>query len=104
MLKKTAKMDKPARSITARKVMPTAKATTLSPAAAAPSISISMMKPAYPSPLPISQAKKNDLLKLCDNGAIQSKFHDFYSNLPTSTMVRDTLPEPDCTEHSEKHG
>jgi len=60
-----------------------------------------MLKPAYPHPLPVSAAKKADLMKLCKAGTIQRQFHDFYEQLPVSDDVRDCLPEPDYTEDVE---
>lgn len=51
-------------------------------------------KPAYTSPMPITKAKKHDLISLCQSGAIPSYYHDFYHNLPSAddaeTNVTDT--------------
>ena len=41
----------------------------------------SMLAEAYLSALPVSKAKKDDLLKLCTSGAIPSHYHTFYDNL-----------------------
>ena len=62
-------------------------------------LSLCMLKPAYPHPLPVSAAKF--LTKLCKAGTIQRQFHDFYEQLPVSDVVRDCLPEPDYTEDVE---
>jgi len=53
---------------------------------------------AYPQPLPVSEAKKRDLLKLCKSGAITSRYHDFYTALRTSGSVEDCLPQPHSSE------
>ena len=63
------------------------------------SIDNSVLRPAYPKPLPISKAKKTDLLSLCKSGAISKRFHAFYEQLPTADDIRDCLPEPDFTEN-----
>ena len=52
----------------------------------------------YASKLPISEAKKNDLLSLCQSGVIPDIYHTYYENLPTSKGVKDKLAEPDITE------
>ena len=52
----------------------------------------------YSSRLGVSCAKKADLLSLCNSGIIPSDLHFFYENLPTSTSVRDCLPQPDLEE------
>ena len=61
----------------------------------------SLLKRAYTHSLPVSVAKKADLLKLCASGVIKSHFHAFYHNLTTSANVKDSLPEPDCSEYVE---
>ena len=55
----------------------------------------------YEGRLPISSAKKGDLLKLCKENTIPSVYHNFYKELPCSTRVGDRLPEPDVLESSE---
>jgi len=40
-----------------------------------------ILKQAYSDVLPVSAAKKADLLKLCQSGVIPSKHHHFYSSL-----------------------
>lgn len=61
-------------------------------------IDVSLLKPAYPNQLPISKAKKADLMGLCSSGVINKRFHDYYNQIQTSDTVRDCLPEPDYTE------
>ena len=61
-------------------------------------VNLEMLKPAYLGTLPVSVAKKADLLKLCKAGVIKTQFHSFYENLQTAVTVPDCLPEPDCTE------
>ena len=52
----------------------------------------------YASKLTISEAKKNDMLSLCQSGVIPNIYHTYYENLPTSKGVKDKLAEPDITE------
>ncbi|KAF6206173.1 hypothetical protein GE061_017399 [Apolygus lucorum] len=47
---------------------------------------------------PVSEAKKKDLMKLCEDLQIPTVYHDFYHRLPTSQDLRVTLPEPDENE------
>lgn len=54
----------------------------------------------YMSKLPISAAKKKDLLNLCKSGVIPSEFHNFYKCLPSQQSVKDRLPEPDILENN----
>ena len=67
---------------------------------AAPELNESLLIQAYKQPLPVSVAKKADLLKLCATRAIKSKYHTFY-NLTTSISVPDCLPQPDYSESLE---
>ena len=62
-----------------------------------PAVSATLLKPAYKSVLPVSTAKKMDLVQLCKNGSIPSHFLSYYSELKTAA-VEDCLPEPDNTE------
>lgn len=43
----------------------------------------------YENELPISEAKKKDLLKLCASGVIPVELHQWYKNLPTLKSVKD---------------
>ena len=52
----------------------------------------------YSQKLPISQAKKADLLYLCSSGIIPWQHHAFYKSLPTSPAAVDRLPQPDVNE------
>lgn len=56
---------------------------------------------AYSSPLPISEAKKKDLINLCKKGIIPQELHLWYESLPTSNEVIDRIMEPDVTEDGE---
>lgn len=47
----------------------------------------------YSKPLPISQEKKNDLLKLCVKNVIPDAFHNFYKSLPSIPFKKDIAPE-----------
>ena len=48
----------------------------------------------YKSKLPISAAKKKDLLSLCKSSIVPSEFHEYYTSLPSHQSVKDQLPEP----------
>ena len=52
----------------------------------------------YKSKLPISAAKKMDLLSLCKSGIVPLEFHEYYKSLPSHQSVKDRLPEPDIQE------
>ena len=65
-------------------------------------VNISVLKQAYLKQLPISKAKKNDLMALCASSVINKRFHSFYEKLLHCDAVRDCLPEPDCTENDEQ--
>ena len=52
----------------------------------------------YNSKLPISKAKQQDLLALCDCGIIPSYNHVFFTALPVSTLVTDRLSQPDVND------
>ncbi|CAH0692027.1 unnamed protein product [Spodoptera exigua] len=56
---------------------------------------------AYSSPIPISEAKKKDLLNLCTKGIIPQELHSWYETLPTSKDIIDRLCEPDVAEEGE---
>lgn len=47
----------------------------------------------YSKPLPISQEKKKDLLKLCVKNVIPDAFHNFYKSLPSIPLKKDIAPE-----------
>ncbi|KAK7486497.1 hypothetical protein BaRGS_00022298 [Batillaria attramentaria] len=52
----------------------------------------------YGHKLPISEAKKADLLYLCSSGVIPEEYHGFYKSLPASSAAMDRLPQPDISE------
>ena len=52
----------------------------------------------YDSKLPISAAKKKDLMQMCRTGVIPPEFHDFYESLPSNSSAPDKLGEPDTVE------
>ena len=60
-----------------------------------------LLNKAYATELPISEAKKKDLQKMCEDLTIPRVYHNFYKSLKTSRDIRDTLPEPDMDEDSE---
>jgi len=60
---------------------------------------VSLLKPAYM--LPISTAKKADLVKRCNDGAIPSKFHTFTQCTQKCQHSSRLLTKPDCIEAIE---
>ena len=55
----------------------------------------------YKEMLPISEAKKKDLVDLCKSGIIPIEYHPFYDNLKDSSTQQDRLPEPDVEDSDE---
>lgn len=47
---------------------------------------------------PISKAKKNDLLKLCNDLLMPRTYHQYFESLPVCDAAVDRLPEPDIEE------
>lgn len=60
------------------------------------------IKPLYRSRLPISMAKYNDLVRLCNNGTIPRRFHDEYRKLPHDSKVCEALNQTDEDEDSDE--
>ncbi len=56
----------------------------------------------YGSKLPISAAKKKDLIQICKSGIIPSEYLEYYRSLPAHQSVTDRLPEPDAMEADVK--
>ncbi|KAJ2937410.1 hypothetical protein O0L34_g19098 [Tuta absoluta] len=56
----------------------------------------------YPDRLKISNEKKKDLLKLCDDKQIPRAYHQYYLSLPSSNTIVNRVPEPDCDEEYEE--
>jgi hypothetical protein len=52
----------------------------------------------YRAKLPITAAKKKDLLSLCASGIIPSDVHDFCRNLTASASAKDNVPPSDVEE------
>ena len=50
----------------------------------------------------ISEAKKGDLLDLCDPGIVPKKHHHYYHSIPSSSSVSDRLPEPESTDTDDE--
>lgn len=50
------------------------------------------LTPAYSSKLPISAAKKKDLLSMCTSGIIPQEFHSYYEGMASSKAVQDGEP------------
>ncbi|KAL5244277.1 hypothetical protein ACI65C_013316 [Semiaphis heraclei] len=53
------------------------------------------LQPAFNNKLPISVAKYNDLLKLCNSGVIPNRYHKEYKSLKRNENVDDVLGETD---------
>ncbi|KAJ2950557.1 hypothetical protein O0L34_g8802 [Tuta absoluta] len=60
-----------------------------------------LLKQLYDRQLPITEAKKKDLLKLCKTGTIPEELHGWYSSLRTEEDEVDRIPEPATEEDSE---
>jgi hypothetical protein len=53
----------------------------------------------YPNQLPITEAKKKDLLKLCRTGVIPKEHHQWFSSMKSTKLaVPDVTPEPSLDE------
>ncbi len=75
----------------------------LTPASAkrrCPSLSDALSR-RYKTKLPVSKAKKDDLLSLCRSGVNPEERHAFYHNLPTATNQQDRLEEPDLNDSGD---
>lgn len=57
--------------------------------------------PKYRERIPISDAKKSDLIRLCTSGVIPGIYRPYYEGLPDQNNVVDRLAEPDVLEQSE---
>ena len=66
------------------------------------SISRLSLVPAYNNRIPITTAKKNDLLSLITSGVIPKENASFYHDLPSSAKTRDCLPVPDASEETDQ--
>ena len=54
--------------------------------------SYSQLQLCYTSKLPISIAKKKDLVSLCEREIIPQEFHSYYASLPESKTEKDFVP------------
>jgi len=59
---------------------------------------VPVLRPKFTTQIPISQAKKRDLLDLCRNKVIDKDCHPWYEALPVSSRIEDKLPLPDINE------
>ncbi|KAK3090584.1 hypothetical protein FSP39_012887 [Pinctada imbricata] len=55
----------------------------------------------YNEKLPVSQAKKDDLVSMCKSGIIPLAHHAYYEELSTGKGVKGRLPEPDANEEEQ---
>lgn len=63
---------------------------------------IDTLEPLYKSKLPITVAKYNGLMRLCNNWTIPIRFHGEYRSLPyKSDNIVDTLNETDEEDDEE---
>lgn len=65
-------------------------------------ISQTNIKRAYAKLIPISTAKKTDLLKLCDKRIIPQKLHLWYESLPADSKMEEKTTEPAIDEESDE--
>ena len=66
-----------------------------------PSIIPDSLSPCYQAKLPISVAKKADLVNLCKKQIIPEEFHGYYNSLPTTKNKTDVIPSPASDEEEE---
>jgi len=59
------------------------------------------LKYCYENKIPISDAKKKDLLALCKDGTIPEEYHSYYNNVPSDSSVKDVVPEPDLYDEMD---
>lgn len=59
------------------------------------------LKPKYKAPIPISKAKKKDLIDLCKAKVIDTDYHTWYEALPVCDGGIDRLPLPNADEDSQ---
>ena len=64
-----------------------------------PSLTTHELPRKYSGKIPISEAKKNDLLDLCKSLVIPEVYRGFYEAIPTSRTVKDKLPLPDVQDN-----
>jgi len=67
---------------------------------ARPSSKDTGLKQKYKNQLPISKAKKDDLLDLCKQNVIHADYHGWYKDLPVASNVIDKVPLPSINEDS----
>lgn len=60
------------------------------------------LKPLYGNQLPISIAKKRDLLRLCSKNVIPQEYHGWYKSLPVHKSVKDRAPESAVGSESDE--
>jgi hypothetical protein len=66
----------------------------------APPASTVALQPKYTRQIPISRAKKKDLIDLCRTKVIDDDYYSSYEALPADTGVEDKLPSPEVEEES----
>ena len=58
------------------------------------------LQPKYKKQLPISKAKKDDLIALCNKNVIDGEYHAWYKALPVAAGITDKVPLPSVDEES----
>lgn len=56
----------------------------------------------YTGPREIASLKYLDLLKLCSQGVIPTRYHEEYKNLKYNHKIADTLPDTDKEDGEEE--
>jgi hypothetical protein len=59
---------------------------------------IKVPRKAYTGKLPISAAKKADLMSLVASGTIPKEYESYFESLPCSKSIKDKLPVPSVSE------
>ena len=60
-----------------------------------------VLQAAYKAKIPISAAKKKDLIQLCDKGIIPEEFHAYYNSLPAKAGTIERVPLPGSDESDD---
>ena len=58
------------------------------------------LQPKYKKQLPISKAKKDDLIELCTKNVIDKDYHAWYAALPVAAGITDKVPLPAVDEET----
>lgn len=53
-----------------------------------------ILKQLYEDRLPVSEAKKKDLVKICTTGVIPKELHGWFKSLASTADMHERIPEP----------